>query len=142
MTDVFDPKKRSEVMSRIRGSRNRKTELRMIERFKVNHITGWRRNRPIAGHPDFVFPAARLVLFVDGCFWHGCLQHYNRPANNREFWERKYKVNRQRDRLVNQTLRAKGWRVVRVWEHELQKKPEAVVRRIRTALAQSRPALS
>jgi DNA mismatch endonuclease, patch repair protein len=70
--------------------------------------------------PDFVFRAARLAVFVDGCFWHACPRHSNLPVNNRAFWRKKLAVNRNRDRLVNRTLRRLGWRVVRIWEHELR----------------------
>lgn len=69
--------------------------------------------------PDFVFPKLRVAVFIDGCFWHGCPLHGTKPANNRAFWRRKLARNRARDRLVDRLLRAQGWRVVRVWEHEL-----------------------
>ncbi len=72
--------------------------------------------------PDFVFPKLKLTIFVDGCFWHGCPKHCNQPANNRMFWQRKLTGNVARDRLVIRTLRRAGWRVLRVWEHELARK--------------------
>ena len=77
--------------------------------------------------------APQSMLFVDGCFWHGCPRHSNMPANNRAFWMKKLEGNRARDRLVARTLRQAGWRVVRVWEHELRN-PRRVVARIRRAL--------
>jgi DNA mismatch endonuclease (patch repair protein) len=85
--------------------------------------------------PDFVFRAARLAVFVDGCFWHACPRHSNLPVNNRAFWRKKLAVNRNRDRLVNRTLRRLGWRVVRIWEHELgMQRQERLVRRIQREL--------
>ena len=63
-------------------------------------------------------------MFVDGCFWHGCSRHATQPKQNASFWREKLAANRTRDRLVNRTLRAQGWRVVRIWEHELTKKNE------------------
>ncbi|HZQ46597.1 MAG TPA: very short patch repair endonuclease, partial [Verrucomicrobiae bacterium] len=70
--------------------------------------------------PDFIFPKLKLVVLVDGCFWHGCPKHSNLPQNNRAFWRKKLARNRARDRLVNRTLRRRGWRVVRLWQHELK----------------------
>ncbi len=135
MVDVFTKKKRSEVMSQIRGRGNRGTELRMIELLREHGITGWRRNRPVFGRPDFVFPAERVALFIDGCFWHGCPRHYNRPSSNTEFWDGKLLKNRTRDRLVTRTLKKAGWTVLRVWEHALQGTGKAVVARVRKVLA-------
>jgi DNA mismatch endonuclease (patch repair protein) len=119
MTDVFTPEKRSAIMSRIRGSGNKNTELRLIELFRAAGITGWRRKQPIHGRPDFVFPKNRIAVFVDGCFWHGCPRHFTLPSNNRKFWTEKLAANQARDRQVTRTLRAAGWRVVRIWEHAL-----------------------
>ncbi len=84
---------------------------------------------------DFIFPKSRTVIFVDGCFWHGCPKHTTQPKNNRAFWRRKFSRNKKRDQLVNRTLRKSGWRVLRVWEHELVRTNEAqLVRRIQRAL--------
>jgi DNA mismatch endonuclease (patch repair protein) len=74
--------------------------------------------------PDFVFRERRLAVFVDGCFWHGCPRHFNKPRNNAAFWRRKIAANQARDRLVNRTLRRMGWRVLRIWEHELTRRDE------------------
>lgn len=134
--DIFTPEKRSEVMSRVRGKGNRATELRLVEIFRANQITGWRRHAPVFGAPDFVFPKRRLAVFVDGCFWHGCPEHGSIPATNRDFWETKIARNRRRDREVNRELKKRGWRILRLWEHELRKTRETgALRRIRRALA-------
>lgn len=134
MVDVFTKAKRSDVMSRIRSHGNRDTEVRLIAVFRENDITGWRRNSPLFGKPDFVFPAQRVAVFVDGCFWHGCPDHYSEPANNAEFWSRKLVQNRNRDRLVNRTLRKLGWKVIRIWEHALKGKTGRVASRISRAI--------
>ena len=73
------------------------------------------------GKPDFVFRQERVTVFVDGCFWHFCPQHCNVPTGNREFWQGKLAKNKVRDRLVTRTLRQQGWRVLRIWEHELRR---------------------
>lgn len=68
---------------------------------------------------DLVFPRARVAVFVDGCFWHCCPEHFQMPATNRDFWEPKLTANVARDRQTDLILRAEGWTVIRVWEHEL-----------------------
>ena len=85
--------------------------------------------------PDFVFPKLRLAVFVDGCFWHGCPLHETKPKQNAAFWQKKFSKNKVRDRLVTRTLRQNGWRVLRLWEHELAPKRETrLMGRIRRAL--------
>ena len=73
----------------------------------------------IEGHPDFGNKARRIALFIDGCFWHGCPQHYREPKSNREYWLPKIERNRARDIEVTRLLGKQGWRVVRIWEHQL-----------------------
>jgi len=129
MSDVFTQEKRSEVMSHIRSKGNKDTELTMIHIMRSNHISGWRRNQPILGKPDFVFPKQKIALFVDGCFWHCCPEHSTKPKNNSEFWEKKLQGNQKRDAYVNEELTKMGWNVIRIWEHEL-KHPEKVVEKL------------
>ena len=129
MVDVFSAKKRSAIMSKVKGRGNAATELRLIEIFRRSGIRGWRRHADVFGKPDFVFPAARLAIFVDGCFWHRCPTHGSTPASNRPFWVRKLRRNVERDRLVSRKLRSRHWKVLRIWQHEL-KDPQRVLRRI------------
>ncbi len=137
MADVFTKAKRSQVMSRIRGRGNKETEVALARLLRQNKITGWRRHYHIFGRPDFAFPKVKLAVFVDGCFWHGCQKHSNLPVNNRTFWRKKLTANKLRDRLVRRTLRSRGWRVLRVWEHELVRKRQGkLVRRIVAFLSQ------
>src|SRR6266481_5319183 len=112
MADIYDSAKRSAIMSSVRGTGNRSTELRLIAIFRAFSITGWRRKQPLPGRPDFVFRRERVVVFVDGCFWHGCPRHATMPANNRTFWQRKLAGNAARDRAVTRSLRKPGWRVI------------------------------
>ncbi|MFA7231093.1 MAG: very short patch repair endonuclease, partial [Victivallaceae bacterium] len=106
-------------MSRVRSSGNKTTELALIKIFKENKITGWRRKYSIFGKPDFVFPRQKLAIFVDGCFWHGHDERCRIPMSNREYWISKIERNKKRDKLVNETLKTNGWRVLRIWEHEI-----------------------
>ena len=146
MPDVFTKAKRSEVMSRIRSRGNKDTELILTSLFRQHQITGWRRHLQIRiaarekktfkVRPDFVFRQMRLAVFVDGCFWHGCPKHGTQPKGNAAFWRKKIANNQTRDRLVTKTLRQTGWRVLRIWEHELaRKKQPALLRRLQKALA-------
>jgi DNA mismatch endonuclease (patch repair protein) len=170
MADVFSKRKRSEVMARIRGRGNKDTELALARMLRAHKIWGWRRQMRVAVEgrrssvegktrsgsrpstfvprltvrPDFVFRKARTAVFVDGCFWHGCPKHGTKPKNNRAFWQKKLTANKRRDALVTRTLRRSGWRVLRLWEHELTKgevrsqrdEPSRIVRRIQRALHQ------
>lgn len=68
---------------------------------------------------DVVFPNARVCIFIDGCFWHGCPRHFRAPASNRAWWVEKIEANRARDKRNDQLLIKAGWRVVRLWEHDL-----------------------
>jgi len=136
MADVFTKAKRSEVMSRIRGSGNKETELALAKIFRGHGVTGWRRNQSLFGKPDFTFRHQHSVVFVDGCFWHCCPNHSKIPASNRTFWLKKLTANKERDQLVTKTLRKQGWRVIRLWEHELKRKDliTSKIRRIIDAL--------
>ena len=118
---------------------------------KRRATTDWDRGyRPATVHrlpstdsvrPDFVFRKQRLVLFVDGCFWHGCPAHYTRPKARRAFWDAKIAANRARDRRVDRALRASGWRVLHVWEHALKAR-ELGRTLVRLRRAVGRPAAS
>lgn len=137
MTDVFSTHKRAEIMSRVRGRDNKLTELALRDLFRRSGITGWRRRARVFGKPDFVFPRQRIAIFVDGCFWHGCPRHGSRPATNESFWRQKLARNQNRDRLVNKNLKQNGWKVVRIWQHEL-KGVAALLQRVRRVLRSNR----
>jgi DNA mismatch endonuclease (patch repair protein) len=139
MPDVFSKAKRSEVMSRIRSHGNKDTEQRLAAVFRAHGITGWRRqvSLPLPAsppdtrattrarvRPDFVFRREKLAVFVDGCFWHGCPRHFRRPQSRQTFWDAKIARNQARDAAVTRRLRQAGWRVLRLWEHDLAKKHE------------------
>ena len=68
---------------------------------------------------DILFPKQRLCIFVDGCFWHGCPNHFKCPKTNATWWQEKIQANRVRDRRQIALLKTAGWRVARVWEHEI-----------------------
>lgn len=107
-------------MRSVKSTRNKTTELKLIDYFKANKIKGWRRNYKIYGKPDFVFPKSRIAIFVDGCFWHGHNCRNTKPKDNEEYWNNKIKRNISRDKLVTAYLKRKRWYVIRIWECELK----------------------
>ena len=121
-------------MSLIRGKGNKKTEHALFVLLRRNNISGWRRHLPLLGKPDFAFPEQKVAIFVDGCFWHGCPKCYTRPKTNRKFWDKKREDNMARDKRVSRQLRRQGWKVIRIWQHSLQKSPATCLNRIHVAL--------
>ena len=96
-------------------------------------------DQAVFGKLDLVFPKLWLAVFVDGCFRDGCPKHARSPRNNTEFWRKKLARNRVRDRLVTLMLRHRGWRVLRIWEHDLARRKEGrCVRRILQQLESAR----
>lgn len=146
MSDVFTTAKRSEVMSLIKSRCNRTTEVSLVSAFRRQRVTGWRRHRPIklspykgnasrsSVTPDFVFARSQVVVFVDGCFWHCCPQHFQYPQANASWWAEKLAANVSRDRFVNRSLRRAGWKVIRFWEHELKRRPDTCAGRVKRHL--------
>jgi DNA mismatch endonuclease (patch repair protein) len=114
-------------MRKVKSSKNKSTELKLLEFFKENNIKGWRRNFKLFGNPDFVFPKQRLAIFTDGCFWHGHDCRNTKPEDNKQYWQKKIQRNRTRDQLVNETLAEKRWEVIRIWECELKKKNRSIL---------------
>lgn len=99
----------------------------------------YRLHTKLPGKPDLAFASARVVVFVDGCFWHGCPEHCRIPNTNRDYWERKIARNRERDAAATATLRREGWRVIRIWEHQMASPAalRAAIRRIERAVRQA-----
>jgi len=141
--DIWTKEKRSQVMSAVLSRGNRSTEQAMAGAFRREHVRGWRRHKRISlgsgssVRPDFVFPAERIAVFVDGCFWHGCPLHGKKPSSKRSFWLAKLEANKARDRKVGRLLRCRGWRVMRIWEHSVERDRSACVRRVTKMMATS-----
>ena len=119
-------------MSQIKG-RNTKPELLLRAALWKTGIR-YRLKFKLDGKPDPVFPGARVAVFVDGCQWHCCPQHFVRPKSNIKSWDRKFDSNRRRDVTVNGLLKARGWTVLRFWEHEVEAGCESAVGSILQAL--------
>jgi DNA mismatch endonuclease (patch repair protein) len=100
-------------------------------RFRVHALLPGLRRRS-----DIVFTRARVVVFVDGCFWHGCPEHGTWPKQNADWWRKKIEANQRRDRDTDARLRAAGWTVIRVWEHD---DPIEAADRVTKVVRQARP---
>jgi DNA mismatch endonuclease (patch repair protein) len=119
--DKYPPKKRSAIMSSIRSTGNEATERRLARLLAELKLKGWRRHsRLLPGCPDFYLSSRKLAIFVDGCFWHGCPRHFKLPRTNTSFWRAKIERNRARRTAVRRNLTSMGWKVVRVWQHQLR----------------------
>jgi len=130
MADIFTPKKRSWVMSRIR-SRDTKIEKKTVHLLRKNSIH-YRRFPKVFGSPDFAVEK-KVMVFCDGDFWHG-YRYSEKKKPPKKFWRDKIERNTERDRKVTRKLRADGWSVVRLWEHDIEKRPESCIRKIRKSL--------
>ena len=132
---------RRRMMSRIRG-RDTKPELSLRRaawklglRYRLHYRVGRTR-------PDMVFVGARVAVFVDGCFWHGCPLHSTTPRNNRDFWVQKLRRNRERDADNTQSLIERGWQVLRLWEHEIDASPEICAQQIAAMLKKTKESMA
>ena len=130
MADIFTPEKRSWIMSRIR-SRDTKIEKKLAHLLRKNKIR-YRRFPKVFGSPDFVVEK-KVIVFCDGDFWHG-YQYDKKKKPPKKFWRDKIERNMRRDRAVTRKLRADGWSVVRLWEHDIDRRPDACAVRITHAL--------
>lgn len=128
---------RARVMGSV-PSKNTTPERQVKMAFAKAGIKGFRRNlRTLMGNPDFVFCDQQIAVFVDGCFWHGCESCYREPKSNQEYWKLKVSRNRKRDEEVTQELGKQGWRVLRVWEHEVTRSLEEIVEKMSILLSET-----
>ena len=118
MTDIFSKKKRSEIMPKVK-SKDTKIE---IEFRKVIWKAGFRYRKNPSGYfgkPDLVSKKQKTAVFIDSCFWHGCKKHCRLPSTRKNYWLPKIERNKQRDKEVNRHYKKLGWKIIRIWEHDL-----------------------
>jgi DNA mismatch endonuclease, patch repair protein len=138
--DIMSPATRSAVMPRIKG-RDTGPELLLAAKLQQNGRVWEGHARDLPGRPDFVFREQKLVVFVDGDFWHGW--HFPQWRDKlSEKWEAKIEANRQRDARNHRHLRRAGWKVVRIWEHQLERDSEQCAQRVMDLLEDRRSARS
>nr|WP_263407600.1 very short patch repair endonuclease [Microbispora bryophytorum] len=128
------------IRASMRGNRGKDTKPELALR-KAIHNLGFRYRvdvAPITGfrrRADIVFRGAKVAVFSDGCFWHGCPEHHRASQRNSDFWTRKIAENQARDRDTDRVLTEAGWLVIRVWEHE---SPTQAAERVAAAVATRR----
>ena len=126
---------RSQAMAAVKSKGNKTTERRLRLGLVRAHVRGWKLNvKGLKGQPDIFFPETGLVVFTDGCYWHGCEKCGHFPNVNGKFWKTKILRNRERDVAVTGHLREEGYHVLRMWEHELAENLSGCIDRIRQAL--------
>jgi DNA mismatch endonuclease (patch repair protein) len=101
-----------------------------VERLLTESGISFEKHPKLYGRPDFVISEKRIVIFTDGDFWHGYRMGPKKLATMEEFWRVKISGNRARDRKVNAMLRREGWKIIRIWEHDIRKKPDQVSAKI------------
>ncbi|MEV7556170.1 very short patch repair endonuclease [Streptomyces sp. NPDC089795] len=120
------------VSARMSRQARRNTSPELAVR-RLLHAAGlrYRLQVKVPGMPrrtiDIAFPGAKVAVFLDGCFWHGCPEHATQPKSNAQWWREKLDKNMARDRETSELLAAAGWTVLRFWEHET---PESVAARV------------
>lgn len=139
MTDVMTPVQRHKAMASNRGRTGPERALAsVLWRLGLRFLTadGYRSRygENLVGKPDLVFPRKRVVVFVDGCFWHGCQKCRGVPRQSGEFWANKIEANVKRDQHVTTQLQDEGWTVIRVPEHDVRMR--AALRETVTRLAE------
>ncbi len=118
--DRFSKETRSRIMSKIRGKDTAPEILLRKELFRRGYRYSLRRRFPEHNfRPDIVMVSRKVCVFVDGCFWHRCPKCGKLPKSNKSYWYPKIKRNTERDREQDAFLKGKGWKSIRVWEHEL-----------------------
>ena len=134
MVDHVSKKTRSEIMKKIKG-KNTSPELIFRKTLWKSGVRGWRlHSKNVIGKPDIVFNKIKLAVFVDGCFWHGCLSCYRRPNSRQKYWDEKLRKNVERDKSNTKELIKTGWTVIRIWEHEIGKSPTKSTDKVINAL--------
>lgn len=120
MSDIYSKSKRSDIMSKISGKET-KPEI-LVRKYLFSKGFRFRKNvKGLPGRPDIVLPKYRVVIFIHGCFWHGhSCKRGNLPSSNIQFWENKISQNISRDENVTQKLKELGWKVIIIWQCEIQ----------------------
>jgi DNA mismatch endonuclease (patch repair protein) len=129
MADIFSPSKRTEIMKKIRAKDTgceltvRKMIFAMGYRYRLHRVD-------LPGKPDIVFPGLRKVIFIHGCFWHGCKRcsRSKLPTSNKSFWKKKIEGNIKRDKQNYKKLKKLDWDYFCIWQCEIKKKKEDKIR--------------
>jgi DNA mismatch endonuclease (patch repair protein) len=136
MTDFLTRETRSRVMSKIR-SKDTKPELALRRALWSAGLRGWRVHaKAYPGKPDVAFTRWKVAIFVDGRFWHGHPDFFT-PGKSGAYWDAKIARTQERDRLANETLAMDGWRVLRLWDFEVEQDTSACVQQVEMLLREA-----
>lgn len=132
MTDVHTTEQRSYNMSRIRSKWTKQEKLfhNWLKGKKIKH----KMHPEIEGRPDILIKDLNVLIFLDGCFWHKCPQCFQEPEANKKFWLTKIEKNVKKDGEVTNKLKKEGWKVMRIWEHEVKKDLQGCLKSIESAV--------
>lgn len=130
MVDTFSKKTRSKIMSKVQRNSKpeqalRKALFRQGYRYSLNY-----RFKELNFKPDIVMVSRKVCIFVDGCFWHKCPRCYRPPKSNKRYWLPKIQRNVERDKQQTKYLKMDGWKVIRIWEHEINKNLDKALKKI------------
>lgn len=135
--DRLTKQERSNLMSKVKG-KNTKIEVMIRNGLRKNGIRNYRVNYKINGTPDLAFVKEKIVVFIDGCFWHKCGLCYSEPKSNVAYWKKKVDENVNRDRNVDAELIKQGWDVIRIWEHDVKNNLAGAITKILRELEYAR----
>ena len=133
MADTVSKKKRSEIMSAVK-SKDTKMEIAFRKAIWRKGFRYSKNSSKYFGKPDIVLKKYKTAIFLDSCFWHGCKKHCRIPIVRKRYWTGKIKRNKQRDKEVNHYYEKIGWKIVRVWEHEMFKNLDKSLKRINSLI--------
>ena len=132
MAGRITKKKRSRIMSRIR-SKNTSLEISFKKLLDKNKLSGYKMHPKVLGNPDFVFPKKKLVIFIDGDFWHGYNWKKLHKVPPKKYWQAKISRTIARDKKYTMQLKKAGWKALRFWEHEIKKNPKKAIMKLKKA---------
>lgn len=129
MSDNVSKKKRSEIMSRIK-SKNSKIEILFRKELWKQGFRYSKNSTKYFGKPDAILLKHKTVIFIDSCFWHGCKKHCRIPTVRKKYWTEKIDRNKARDKEVNNHYKRKGWKIIRIWEHNLKRDASIEIKKV------------
>jgi len=135
--DVFTKKKRSEIMSKIHA-RNTKAEVLVFRELRKRGLYFQKHYKRVKGSPDVALPRKKRAVFIDGDFWHGYKFLKQKQRLPKKYWLAKIEGNMKRDKTATAKLKKEGWKILRVWEHEVIKKPTKTIEKVSNFLLENK----
>ena len=127
--DTVSRQKRSEIMSHVK-SKDSKIETLFRKELWQSGFRYRKNSSKYFGKPDIVLPKYKTAIFIDSCFWHGCKKHCRIPTARKKYWTEKIARNAERDKEVSKHYKKLGWKIFRVWEHEMSKNLNKMLKKI------------